>query len=168
MPPRPQPKIHHLQLKTHKLTIFLTVPPNTTILALKEDALSALQAYASPGSGVLTDTPQDASETVPHVDSGRGRTTGEYDFLDADDTKQVTVKECGISGWDTLFFRFKTVMLCGVGTFLPVTYTQTSIDDDEDEAPAPQHAPSMDDDYPVSSKSKGKRKARHDEDDDDE
>ncbi|KAH7887479.1 hypothetical protein F5I97DRAFT_836836 [Phlebopus sp. FC_14] len=44
MRPRAPPKAYQLLLKTHRLTIFLTVPQSSTVAALKEEALSALTA----------------------------------------------------------------------------------------------------------------------------
>lgn len=43
-PPRAQPKTFILLLKTHKLTAMLTIPSTSTVHALKEEALSALQS----------------------------------------------------------------------------------------------------------------------------
>ncbi|TFK43909.1 hypothetical protein BDQ12DRAFT_200511 [Crucibulum laeve] len=163
------PKIYQIQLKTHKLTVCLTVPPTTSIDSLKSDVLDALTSDVVHPEGVLDSMPDDddlgipppESDGIPRISSvkdfelvkahkDRGRSTGAYETLDP--AKQV--RDYGFGAWEVLFVQFRDP---DTGTLLPVTYVLPSIEDEDEEMQSV--APSEGDAYstPVSN-NKGKRK----------
>ncbi|KNZ76433.1 hypothetical protein J132_10408 [Termitomyces sp. J132] len=127
-------------MRSHKLSILVTVPPSTTIAEMKQEALSAL---ISPINEV---------DDVPKVESDndfelckeskvKGRPT-EYEVLGV--SKEL--KECGLASYDTLYIQFRD----SSGELLPVVVQTPSIDDDGED---PSEA-----DFGGPSTSKGKRK----------
>ncbi|KAF5388066.1 hypothetical protein D9615_000762 [Tricholomella constricta] len=146
MPPRSQPKVHQIHMRTHKLSIMVTVPPSTTIAALKEEALSALKSPVNQAEGVPAVEDENDFELCRAVKE-KGRPNGEYEVLDV--TKQV--REYSLASYDLLYLQFRDPS----GNMLPVTFQSPSVDD-EDELPSEV-------DFPISSASKGKRKAHFDD-----
>ncbi|KAH6914600.1 hypothetical protein BKA70DRAFT_1256540 [Coprinopsis sp. MPI-PUGE-AT-0042] len=165
MPPRPQPKVHQVLLKTHKVTIGLAgVTPNTTISELKSEALEALRAEISedllmsispnPTSPLSLDSPNDIH--ICRQDKEKGRPTGTYSVLDPG--RQV--KEHGLLAWETLYIQFINPETRAA---LPVTVTLPQIDDDEESvAESATRAQASSED----AKGKGKRRAEFSDDDD--
>ncbi|KAK2465929.1 hypothetical protein APHAL10511_001570 [Amanita phalloides] len=148
MPLRAIPKIHQLLLRTHKLTIFLTLPPSTTIAQVKEEALSAFVSEVNQAHAEIDGTPTVASvddfelcRVVRDKDPRMGPT---YEVLDT----RRSLRDYGFSSWETLFFRFKS----DDGELMPATAVMPSIDDED-------VADTMSDEAPVRSTNKGKRKA---------
>lgn len=134
-PPKAPPKIYQILLKTHKLTIFLTVEPSTQIQSLKEEALDALTSDVNQAEDVPTVSSLDEFQIVKAKDDA-------YTPLNDEDQ----VKDCKIAGWDILFLQFKDPTTgedlqpldtqCSrhnLGDFLPVQVTQPSLDDDEED-----------------------------------
>ncbi|KAJ7098656.1 hypothetical protein B0H15DRAFT_821749 [Mycena belliarum] len=151
MPPKPQPKIFQILVKTHKLTILITVLPTITVGALKTEIFSALASDVNQGA----DVPPVSSVGDFELCKGskeRGKLTGEYTPLD--NPKQA-LKDAGVVNWEPLFVQFRDP---DSGELLPVVFIP--FEDDEDEvsqqfsAPAPPPA--------EASTSRGKRKARPD------
>ncbi|KAI9000716.1 hypothetical protein BD414DRAFT_472529 [Trametes punicea] len=148
MPPRIQPKNFILLLKTHKLTVFITLPSTSTVADVKAEALSALT------SGVLENPEpnpaamdEDSEEwVVPKVSSvddfelarmakAQGRPTGRYEKLEPSAQLKSVV-----ANWDPIFIQFKDPN----GALLPVKVSIPPINPEEYEDPSTQ---------------KGKRKA---------
>ena len=114
-PPRAQPKTFILLLKTHKLTAMLTIPSTSTVHALKEEALSALQSdvMAAPNPHPEAMEEDESEWTVPEVSSvddfelakavkEKGRPTGQYETLNvASQLKNV------VSNWEPVFVQFR-------------------------------------------------------------
>ncbi|PPQ94821.1 hypothetical protein CVT25_007458 [Psilocybe cyanescens] len=156
MPPRIA-KVHHLQVKTHKLTIMLSsIPPTTTIAEVKADTLSALKAdVAEDALDVLAMEPPDLNiDTVDDFElcrakKDRGKPTGEYETLEP----KKTLRDSGLAGWEAIFLQPREK---DTGELLPITYTLPPVIDDEDEPPPP---PSRAAEH-ASSNNKGKRKAQ--------
>ncbi|KAI0082526.1 hypothetical protein K474DRAFT_1655316 [Panus rudis PR-1116 ss-1] len=157
MPPRVQAKVYTLTLKTHKLTVFVTVPNGTLIKALKADVLSALNDPAFTTDTDLLPSEADLHDPewqVPQVTSTdefelcravkeKGRPTGKYSVLD----ENSTVKS-SLVNWESVFVQFKDEE----GALLPIKVSIPSLDDEEEEEVRP------------TAQSKGKRKARPDSD----
>ncbi|OAX43251.1 hypothetical protein K503DRAFT_862419 [Rhizopogon vinicolor AM-OR11-026] len=137
MPPRVAPKSYQILVKTHQVTIFLTVPQSATIASLKDEALSALT------SRVATD-----DESFPHVSSTNdfelARTAKEKEKSRSGVTYEVLESDKSIRGlltnWEVLYFQFRDEE----SNLMPVEVSQPSLVDDEEE------------ELPVN---KGKRKA---------
>ncbi|KAG2013029.1 hypothetical protein CC2G_009966 [Coprinopsis cinerea AmutBmut pab1-1] len=157
MPPRPQPKVHQLLLKTHKLTIALAgVTPNTTISQVKKEALEALRADVSEDLLIsISPSPSNLLKLESHndfnlcrQDKEKGKPTGTYTVLDPG--RQL--REHGLASWETLFIQFINPETRAA---LPVTVTLPAIDDDEESVaePPPPVTPAATD------KGKGKRRA---------
>lgn len=111
-------------MKTHKLSIMVTVSPATTIASLKEEALSALLSDVNQ----VPDVPKVTTEADFELSRGikdKGKMTGEYELLDT--SKQV--KDSKLSGWETLFIQFrdpssgKHLANCLLSLALPFVYT---------------------------------------------
>ncbi|KAF8231375.1 hypothetical protein L208DRAFT_68308 [Tricholoma matsutake] len=149
MPPRSQPKIHQLQLRSHKLAILLTVVPSATFASIKAEALSALTSDVNQVEGVPKVKSEDDFEVCRAV-KDKGKATGVYEVMDV--SKQV--REYNLASWDALYLQFRDTT---TGELLPVKFTQPSIDDEDEEPPEEESF--------IVSTSKGKRKARPDEDD---
>jgi len=174
-PPRPQPKVHQILLKTHKTTVALSgVLPTTTVAQLKKEVISALTADVaedlilsiSPSPNLLLTLESHNDIELSKQDKERGKPTGKYTVLDPG--RQV--RELGLAAWETLFIQFKDpetrlshsltfylkcLFTSSTGQLLPVTVTLPSIDDDgPEDVPAPSKSPSVD-----PSTAKGKRKA---------
>jgi hypothetical protein len=100
-PPKSQPKIYQLLLKTHKLTIFITTPPNTTIASLKTEAFSALSSDVNQ----VEDVPKVMDERdfeISRAVKDKGKTTVEYEVLEGSQTVKDT-----LTNWEVLFLQFR-------------------------------------------------------------
>ncbi|EIW76194.1 hypothetical protein CONPUDRAFT_76596 [Coniophora puteana RWD-64-598 SS2] len=169
MPPKPAPKSLHLLLKTHKLTIFLTVPAGTTIAALKEEALGALTsgAYDGPDVPPVSSTDDFVLCRSARAKSGSSSSSASYDLLDEDSS----VREV-LANWEIVYMQFKDEYgcplfwwwhrawpssddVCYERELQPIEVTLPSLLDDEEEEP--RRAPPPTSDSPPASK--GKRKA---------
>ncbi|RPD66841.1 hypothetical protein L226DRAFT_529249 [Lentinus tigrinus ALCF2SS1-7] len=151
MPPRTQPKVFILLLKTHKLTVLITAPSTSTVDDIKVEALDALTSgvLATPnphGEYAMEEDPSDWE--VPKVSSKddfelakavkeKQRPTGRYESLDT----KAQLKSV-LASWDPVFIQFKDAN----GGLLPVKVSLPVVNDEEPE-PTPSAA------------SKGKRKA---------
>lgn len=102
-PPRSIPKVYQLLVKTHKLTIFHTVLPPTSVASIKADTLSALASDVNQADDVPQVSSVDDFELCRAVKDAKGNLTGEYLALDS--SKQI--KDFGLGGWDHLYIRFK-------------------------------------------------------------
>ncbi|KAI0068632.1 hypothetical protein BV25DRAFT_1844172 [Artomyces pyxidatus] len=123
MPPRPQPKIFQLLVKSHKLTVFLTFPNTTRISAVKQEVLSALTADVT---GEVEDIPSVtclADFELARELKEKGKGTGQYDVLEDDQVlKDMT------NNWEVLYIQFKDES----GELKPV---ELSIPDDDELGP---------------------------------
>ncbi|KAF9035016.1 hypothetical protein BDZ89DRAFT_1062269 [Hymenopellis radicata] len=134
MPPKGPPKIYQILIRSHKLTVFLTRTPTSTIKELKEDAQSALS------SDVVSEKDVPAAKfEVCQLVSRKG--SSEYRLLN--DSMQI--KDCGIGSWEILYLRFYDP---DTGELQDVEFTPLPTFDGEEP-----------DSQPESSSSKGKRKA---------
>jgi len=157
MPLRAAPKVHQLLIRTHKLTIFLTLPTRTTIAQVKEEALSALSSDVYQAHAEIDGTPVVASvddfELCQANDRNR-RSTGTGPTYEVLETCRA-LRDYGFTSWETLFFQFKS----DDGELLPVTATIPSVDDDDVGVHQPPSVDAMSDDSPVvRSTNKGKKK----------
>ena len=101
-PPRPQPKVHQLQIRSHKLSILLTVLPSTTLEAIKADALSALTSEVNQVESIPKVKSADDFEVCRAI-KDKGKATGAYEVMDV--SKQV--REYNLASWDTLYLQFR-------------------------------------------------------------
>lgn len=110
-PPRAPPKIFQIRVKTHKLTIFLTLPSATPLSTVKSEILSALSASVAED---VQDLPQlnppdstDAFELAREVKTRQGRGimagTGTYERLEDNSAKLTDV----VSNWDALYLMLR-------------------------------------------------------------
>ncbi|KAL0576174.1 hypothetical protein V5O48_005815 [Marasmius crinis-equi] len=147
---RPPPKIYQLMVRTHKLTISVTVPPTATIASVKEEVFSALTSDTMQNAEMEIPIP-----TVEGVDGfelskpkrGKDRTAppSGYEVLES----SSKIKDAKITGWETLYIQFRGPS----GDLLPVEAVDPPIEDDED-MPPPPPSDAMESDV-----RKGKRKA---------
>lgn len=100
--PRAQPKTYHIHMRSHKLSIFVTVPPSTTIAQMKQDAFSALISPVNEVDSVPKVENENDFELCKET-KDKGRPTGEYETLDV--SKQL--KQCGLASYDTLYLQFR-------------------------------------------------------------
>ncbi|KAJ7837407.1 hypothetical protein B0H14DRAFT_3870481 [Mycena olivaceomarginata] len=137
MPPRTQPKIYQILIKTHKLTVLTTVAPSTSVAALKAEVLDALKDDVT--SALEDDLPP-----------------REYELLE---DGKASLRDAGVANWEALFLRFRDAE---TGDLRPVEYVPYEDDDDAPPAPAPAPAPSAAAATAETSTSRGKRKVRPD------
>jgi len=140
MPPRAQPKVLCLSVRTHKLSIAITSPQEETISKLKEEVISALNALYLHGDRV----PQvPIAKTVDDFELCRavkekGKPTGDYELLNA----SGKVKD-HLGNWDSIYIQFRDES----GDLQPVEVEVPLLVEDDEEEQAP-----------VASSTKGKRK----------
>lgn len=101
-PPRFQPKVHQLQLRSHKLAILLTVLPSTTIGTIKADALSALTSDINQVEGIPKVESEEDFEICRAI-KDKGKVTGAYEVINV--SKEV--REYNLASWDTLYLQFR-------------------------------------------------------------
>ncbi|ESK84888.1 hypothetical protein Moror_14914 [Moniliophthora roreri MCA 2997] len=134
------PKVHHLLIRTHRLTILVTVLPTATISSVKNEVLSALTSGLHDEQfGEIKD--MDQFELCKKQRTGRG----EYEMLDA--TQKI--KDAKLNGWEVIYVQWRD----SSGVLQPINATDPPIDDDED---ASSTLPPPDE---VRRDNKGKRKA---------
>lgn len=160
-PQRAPPKAYQLVLKTHKLTIFLTVHQSSTIADLKEEALSALTSTvllsSAPGEDDMMDEGNGNTE-VPRVQStedfelcravkDKGRSNAASSAVSYEILDPSTPIKGLLSNWETLCVQFRDEdgmfsftlssnnSACSPtpGNLLPVEVSQPSLLDEEDE-----------------------------------
>ncbi|TBU33023.1 hypothetical protein BD311DRAFT_749064 [Dichomitus squalens] len=153
MPPRAPPKTFILLVKTHKLTVLISVPSTSTVADIKTEALDALQSPVmdapNPHAEFAMDEDDSGEWEVPKVATTddfelarqvkeKGRPTGRYEKLeDGAQLKSV------LSNWDSVFIQFKDPN----GGLQPVKVSLPPIFAEEEEDPS------------LSAARKGKRKA---------
>ncbi|EGN92039.1 hypothetical protein SERLA73DRAFT_38043, partial [Serpula lacrymans var. lacrymans S7.3] len=98
-PPRAQPKSYQILVKTHKLTIFLTVPHSNTIASLKEETLSALSADVTEIEDVPRVSKEEEFELCRAVKE-KGKTTVQYEVL------QPSQSVSNLTNWEVLYLQF--------------------------------------------------------------
>ncbi|PPQ71365.1 hypothetical protein CVT24_011751 [Panaeolus cyanescens] len=111
MPPRVTPRIYHLQIKSHKLSIYLeSVAPETKVLKVKEEVLDALQSNSGQNSlDIQAMEPPEMDiqstndfELVRQV-KDKGRPTGAFELL----SPSKALREYGLATWELLFIQFR-------------------------------------------------------------
>jgi hypothetical protein len=122
-PPKAQPKIYQLLFKTHKLTILLTTPPNTTIASLKTEILSALSSDVNQVEDVPKVTDERAFE-ISRAVKDRGKNTLQYEVLE----RSQTVKDT-LTNWEVLFLQFRDRSGKSIVTSLVPSSTLPSVND---------------------------------------
>lgn len=101
-PQRSQPKIVQVLVKTHKLTVFLALPNETAISAVKEQVLSA---FLDDVFGGIDDVPKISSLddfVLSREVIKRGIDTTSYEVLTDDQLLKNVV-----GNWAVLFVQFK-------------------------------------------------------------
>ncbi|KAG0703913.1 hypothetical protein DFH29DRAFT_914671 [Suillus ampliporus] len=129
MPPRAAPKTYQILVKTHQVTIFLTVPQSATIALLKDEALSALTSRVATEDEsfprVNTTSDFELARSVKEKEKSRSGVT--YEVLEPDKTIRGL-----LMNWELLYFQFRDED----GNLMPVEVSQPSlVDDEEEEAP---------------------------------
>ncbi|KAJ4479053.1 hypothetical protein J3R30DRAFT_3702083 [Lentinula aciculospora] len=156
LPRKSEPKIFQILVRTHKTTLFFTVPPSTSIGFLKEQTLSALTSGLNEEEGIPPVTKVEDFELCRRrVVKGKDRnaaTQREYDLLEEPES---TIKQIKLVNWEVLYIQFKNVE----GQPLEIIATDPPIDDEEDGET--QHT--VQSSLPLD---KGKRKATDDNDED--
>ncbi|KAI9447883.1 hypothetical protein H4582DRAFT_1802148, partial [Lactarius indigo] len=154
-PLRPHPKVFQVLVKTHKLTIFLSLPNATPISTVKEQVLSAFSDDVFKGirgvPGILNADDFVLSREVME----RGRATASYEVLTDDQLLRDIVGD-----WAVLFIQFKNES----GEIQPVEVTIPSLAEDDDDVSGMTSAGidlamDIDETPEESSIRKGKRKA---------
>ncbi|KAF8484613.1 hypothetical protein DFH94DRAFT_239968 [Russula ochroleuca] len=155
MPPRSPPKILQVLVKTHKSTVFLSLPNETSVAVVKEQVLSA---FLDDVFKAIHDVPKifglDDFVLSREV-MERGQDTTFYEVL----TDDQVLKDV-VGNWAVLFVQFKD----DSGRIQPVEVTIPSLMDDEDELSGTPGvgndlAMDIDETFEESSVRKGKRKA---------
>ncbi|KAG7097481.1 hypothetical protein E1B28_004823 [Marasmius oreades] len=150
---RNPPRVYQLMVRIRKLTIFVTVPPTTTIASVKEEVLSALTSDINQNAGMTdTEVPIPKVETIEEFElskpiRGKDRTASpsHYEMLES----STKLKDARMHGWEVLYIQLRSPS----GDLLPVEATDPPIEDDE-EMPVPPPPEAMESDV-----RKGKRKA---------
>ena len=88
-------------LKTDKLTILITTPPNTTIASLKSEALSALQADVNQ-TGDIPAVSSDGDFELCRAVKSKGVPNPQYEVLE--DTQTV---KGSLTSWENVFLQFR-------------------------------------------------------------
>lgn len=103
-PAKAPPKVYQILVRSHRLTIFLTLAPTGTIASLKNEVLSAL---TSEGNQTEEEVPQvtsvDEFEICKAVKASKGAASTEYEVLDG---KQF-IRDCRLANWDIVFLQFR-------------------------------------------------------------
>ncbi|KAF5369598.1 hypothetical protein D9757_010471 [Collybiopsis confluens] len=193
MPPKSAPKIYQILIRTFRTTIFLTVPPSTTLTSLKQSAFDALNSFPSDEDAMdegqedipkLTSTadfslcravnvkpPPAARDSRSHSQAQKR----EYEVLDVNGSgdeddgagESMTVKDLGLANWEVLYVQYKDDQ----GQPLPIIAKDPPLDEEEDGSSMPPPPPPAIESSPPSSpskgKGKGKRKAMSDDESDD-
>jgi len=142
-------------VKTHKLTIFLSLPNVTAISAVKEQVLSAFSDDVFKGIRGVPSI-RDADDFVLSREvMERGRSTASYEVLTDDQLLRDIVGD-----WAVLFIQFKDES----GEIQPVEVTIPSLAEDDDDVSGMTSggidlAMDVDETLEESSVRKGKRKA---------
>ncbi|KAI9467169.1 hypothetical protein BJY52DRAFT_1162663 [Lactarius psammicola] len=124
MPLRPHPKVFQVLVKTHKLTIFLSLPNVTPISAVKEQVLSAFSDDVFKGIRGVPSIRNADDFVLSREVMERGRGTASYEVLTDDQLLRDIVGD-----WAVLFIQFKDES----GEIQPVEVTIPSLaEDDED------------------------------------
>lgn len=134
MPPRRDPPVYNLAIRTHKLAVHLATPSSAPVSSLVPRALSALAQYA----GKLDALPKGVDAAALTEDDvalarcerdGRGRRVqGQYEKLDG----RKSVKEA-LYNWEDVFLMFRDPD----GHFKVVVSFPPISQDDEDEPMLP-------------------------------
>ncbi len=101
-PPRSHPKIFQVLVKTHKLTVFLALPNETTISVVKEQVLSAFSDDVFKG---IHDVPKISGLydfVLSREVTERGNDATSYEVLTDDQVLKNVV-----GNWAVLFVQFK-------------------------------------------------------------
>ncbi|KAJ7849856.1 hypothetical protein B0H14DRAFT_2303466, partial [Mycena olivaceomarginata] len=105
-PPRTQPKIYQILIKSHKLAVLTTVAPSTSVAALKakvldtlkDDVTSTLEDELPPRPMQTRDFELSWALKIPV-----GGPTGEYKLLE---DGKASLRDAGVANWEALFLRF--------------------------------------------------------------
>ncbi|KAH8988536.1 hypothetical protein EDB92DRAFT_2068531 [Lactarius akahatsu] len=155
MPLRPHPKVFQVLVKTHKLTIFLSLPNVTPVSTVKEQVLSAFSDDVFKGIRGVPNILDADDFVLSREVMERGRATASYEVLTDDQLLRDVVGD-----WAVLFIQFKNES----GEIQPVEVTIPSLADDDDDVSGMTNAGidlamDIDETREESSVRKGKRKA---------
>ncbi|KAH9045252.1 hypothetical protein EDB85DRAFT_12115 [Lactarius pseudohatsudake] len=155
MPLRPHPKVFQVLVKTHKLTIFLSLPNVTPISTVKEQVLSAFSDDVFKGIRGVPSILDAEDFVLSREVMERGRATASYEVLTDDQLLRDVVGD-----WVVLFIQFKNES----GEIQPVEVTIPSLAEDDDDVSGMTSAGidlamDIDETPEESSVRKGKRKA---------
>ncbi|KAH9002267.1 hypothetical protein EDB86DRAFT_284308 [Lactarius hatsudake] len=155
MPLRPHPKVFQVLVKTHKLTIFLSLPNVTPISTVKEQVLSAFSDDVFKGIRGVPSILNADDFVLSREVMERGKATASYEVLTDDQLLRDVVGD-----WAVLFIQFKNES----GEIQPVEVTIPSLAEDDDDVSGMTSAGidlamDIDETPEESSVRKGKRKA---------
>jgi hypothetical protein len=101
-PPRSLPKILQVLVKTHKLTVFLALPNETAISAVKEQVLSAFLDDVFKGIHDVPKISGSGAFVLSQEVMERGQDTASYEVL----TDNQLLRDV-VGDWAVLFIQFK-------------------------------------------------------------
>lgn len=101
-PPRSLPKILQVLVKTHKLTVFLALPNETAISAVKEQVLSAFLDDVFKGIHDVPKISGSGDFVLSREVMERGQDTASYEVL----TDNQLLRDV-VGDWAVLFIQFK-------------------------------------------------------------
>ncbi|KAH7343489.1 hypothetical protein B0J17DRAFT_642573 [Rhizoctonia solani] len=156
MPPRaPAPTTLVLRVKSHKTSVFATVPSTATITSLKKLVQEALNAHHEAESERGLPLPiEDPDEFILALRRPTGA-SNRPGFVDIpEDDASVSLVELDIRNWDAVYIRWRTN-----GVYKPVEVTLPSLLDPTTEEDANSGEGEEEIEAPVRSKNKGKGKA---------
>ncbi|KAH7916791.1 hypothetical protein BJ138DRAFT_1121597 [Hygrophoropsis aurantiaca] len=143
---RALPKAYQILIKTHQLTIFLTVPQSATIASLKDEVLSALSSDVNEIEDLPPVSSSEEFELCRAV-KDKERASVQYATMNG----SLPVKGV-LSNWEVVYLQFRDE----AGNLLPVEVSQPSLLDDDEEEPKSRAQTMSSIDSPAG---KGKRKA---------
>lgn len=155
MPPRANPQTLVLRVKSHKTTVFVTIPSSATIEILKKHVQGALNAHAEAeaerGLPLPIESPDDFLLTLR-----RPNAANKPSFMDIpEDNASKSLLQLNVKNWDAVYLRWRVD-----GVYEPVQVTLPRLDapSDEDE---PQGSGDDDEEMeaPAPPKNKGKGRA---------
>ncbi|KAJ3576243.1 hypothetical protein NP233_g576 [Leucocoprinus birnbaumii] len=167
MPPRIQPKIYFLQVKTHKTSVHITLPPTATLAELKQEAYDALTCDVAEPLTRLSGAPKDPNGMEEDIDEFAMLTDTGLPPTEADVVPRLTsledfelckaIKEKGKMTGEFQVVEANDVELKLSGLLMPAQFTLPPIDDDDEDTTQQQRPLAAGE---PSNASLGKRKAR--------
>ncbi|CAE6479533.1 unnamed protein product [Rhizoctonia solani] len=156
MPPRAAaPTTLVLRVKSHRTSVFVTVPSTATVVALKELVQKALNAHQEAESERGLPLPiEDSDDFILALrrPAGVNKRPGFIDIPE-DDTS-ISLLELDVKNWDAVYIRWRVD-----GVYRPVEVTLPSLLDPTTEDDDVAEEQESEAEAPTRSKDKGKGKA---------